>query len=73
MEESTKRIEADPTGKFGIELSRIKSDMAPGSIRIVETGGLLRKKKCLICYTSDENIIIVDLESGEEIYRSDRS
>ena len=70
MEESTKKVEIDSKGKFGLELGKIKSYMRPGTIKIEEIG-LIRKKRYLICFRSDESIIIVDLESGDEIYRSD--
>ena len=46
--------------------------MTPGSIRIVKNGSIIKKRSLLVAYTTDEKIIVVDLSSGLEIYRSDR-
>jgi len=66
-----KRFKVDTQLGIGIELEKLKADLVPGSMRILEVRDGLFKKRCyLVTYTTDERIIVVDLNTGSEVYRN---
>ncbi|WP_156967383.1 hypothetical protein [Geoglobus ahangari] len=72
-ERDKKRLKFDPASTIDLEFEKIKKDMTPGSIRIVKGGSLIKRRILLVAYTTDERIIVIDLDSGAEIYRSDKN
>ena len=68
-ERGKKRFKIGDRG-IDIEFEKLQQYMTPGTVKIIKNGRI-KKKKLLVAYRSDETIIIVDLNGGREIYRSE--
>lgn len=64
-----RKVKLDTTSGVDIEFEKFEKLLTPGSIKIFRDG-IIKKRLLLVAYTTDEKIIVVDLDSGSEIYRS---